>query len=192
MTPVPAGFDLDAVRELDLPSVGQLGFIVHDIDDALPRFAACFAQPRWYRLTPSEATVRVRGEPSSLAIDIVIGFSGSLQIELIQMTQPVRNMYSEHLRERGEGLQHLGFFLRDFDGRLARARDAGIDVLQDGEFRYPRTRARYAYLDTRPLCGIVVELVGVESFGVRVGASSELMIRSLTRLGGAQKLPRAF
>ena len=79
---------------------------------------------------------------------------GSVELELIEPGEG-ENIYWEFLRAKGEGVHHFGLFVSDIDRELAKFRERGIEVLQSGN----TPDARYAYMDTESLAGIILELL---------------------------------
>jgi len=80
---------------------------------------------------------------------------GNIQIELIQVVEG-RTIHSKFLEERGEGIHHLGFFVKDIEKELDRLKKEGIKVLERGEVLGV---AKFAYLDTEKALGFILELI---------------------------------
>jgi catechol 2,3-dioxygenase-like lactoylglutathione lyase family enzyme len=59
------------------------------------------------------------------------------------------------VKEKREGIHHLGYWVKDFDEALQKMKDLGIKVLADGDVY----GVRYCYLDTENQCGFIVELI---------------------------------
>jgi len=156
-------FDAHAFHSL------ELGFIVRDLEAALPRYAAVYNLDTWFAPNYAEVEFKVRGQPVAMDLDIKLAFSGNTQIELIEATGPGASLYERHLAEHGEGLQHLGFLVPSVPKRLAVAQQLGLEVLQEGHFTTKGGgRAHVVYLDTRELCGIIVELIEVSLYGLHL------------------------
>jgi hypothetical protein len=97
---------------------------------------------------------------------IAFAFSGKVQIELVQAPAG-ENIYAQYLTRSGEGLHHLGFFLSNLDHHMAVAHQTGLPVLLEGRLSLAgSSQARFAYLDTRELCGTIVELIEIKTLGV--------------------------
>jgi len=79
---------------------------------------------------------------------------GSLEIEL---AKPIRspNIYEDFLKERGEGLHHLGFEVPDLEESIELARKIGIDVLMSGR----TDKGGFAHLDTTKYGGVIFEVI---------------------------------
>ena len=162
-------FDARAFHSLGLPRVGQLGFVVHSIEAALPSYSAVYNLDTWFTPNYAEMEFKVGGEPVAMDLDLKVAFSGNTQIELIEATGPGAGIYQRHLAEHGEGLQHLGFFVPSVPKRLAMAQQLGLEVLLEGGFTTKGGgRVQVVYLDTRELCGIIVELIEISLYGIHL------------------------
>jgi len=80
---------------------------------------------------------------------------GNIQIELIQVVEG-KTIHSKFLEEKGEGIHHLGFFVKDMEKELNQLKKEGIEVLERGEVLGV---AKYAYLNTEKTLGFILELI---------------------------------
>ncbi len=153
-------------------SLEQVAFVVRDLGAAQRFFSQSMGIPRFYVIENfgSRATDKTfRGRPAEHNFTIAIAYSGNTQIELIQHLSG-DTCYKEFLERRGEGMQHLGFFLDDREqhqGVLAEFRKKGFSVLQSGRFG----DGLYTYFDTESAIGAVMEIVYLDQ------RSKELMAR---------------
>lgn len=161
------------VESLRLPKVRQLGIVVRDLEKSLDHHRRMFGLGPWYRPRLAGRWRAERaGRTIASEIDIAVAYSGSLQIELIEVLRGEDDIYTEHLRRHGEGLHHVGFSVRNLGRRLDRAAEMGIEVLQSGRFRTAGGAVtRYAYLDTAEVGGVVFELIETRLYGLPVGMS---------------------
>jgi methylmalonyl-CoA/ethylmalonyl-CoA epimerase len=141
-------------------SLEQVAFVVRDIGAAQRFFSQSMGIPRFYLIEHfgKHATDKTfRGQPAEHDFTIAIAYSGNTQIELIQHLSG-DTCYKEFLERKGEGLQHLGFFLDDSKQNeevLAQLSRNGFSVLQSGRFG----DAMYTYFDTEHAIGAVMEIV---------------------------------
>ncbi len=95
------------------------------------------------------------GAPSDLSMRIGISQAGPIQIELIQPLSE-QNAYRDLVPEgMGQTFHHLGSWTNDFEAELKFFERAGYPVINAGESR----SVSFAYIDTRPLLGCVLEIV---------------------------------
>ena len=143
----------DVKQQLQLPDVGQIGVVVENLDRTIAFYESVF------RLGPFETreleapNVPDRGEEKHIKARLGFATMGQIELELIHILEG-DSFHLEFLRKHGEGIHHLGFFVRDFEAKLEQAKAMGFEVLQTG----PLGRF-YAYLDTRQHGGIIVELI---------------------------------
>jgi methylmalonyl-CoA/ethylmalonyl-CoA epimerase len=146
--------DPDFKQILELHEVNQIGIVVKDMEKALSNYSELFGItfprvviPEWFNMT-------YRGKPGNFRMKMALGMMGALQIELLE-TLEGETIYREFLEKKGEGLHHLGFDVTNMDERIAALQKRGIGVLQSGE----RVGARFAYMDTENILGIIVEFL---------------------------------
>jgi methylmalonyl-CoA/ethylmalonyl-CoA epimerase len=168
-------------RRLRLPVIGQLGFVVRDTDETARYYDRVFGLGPWTVMDGETEDCTNRGVPVTIRGKIGIAQVGPVQFELIQILEG-ESIHSEFLRERGEGLHHIGFYVRDIEARLQACRDAGIEVLQKGTIRQGPVRIQYAYLDTVSIGGVVFEYIQYRIGPVAV-VLPPLLMKGLSRLG---------
>jgi catechol 2,3-dioxygenase-like lactoylglutathione lyase family enzyme len=153
-------------------SLEQVAFVVRDLGAAQHFFSRSMGIPRFYVIDNfgSRATQKTfRGRPAEHNFSIAIAYSGNTQIELIQHLSG-DTCYKEFLERRGDGLQHLGFFLDDPEQHnrvLNEFGKNGFSVLHSGRFG----GASYTYFDTENSIGAVMEIVCLDA------RSKELLAR---------------
>jgi methylmalonyl-CoA/ethylmalonyl-CoA epimerase len=143
----------DVKQQLQLPGVGQIGVVVEDVDRAIAFYESTFGIGPWDVREVEAPNVWDRGEEKHIKARLAFAALGEVEIELIQILEG-DSLHLESLREHGEGLHHLGFFVKDFAAKLQQAEAMGLQVLQKDPFGQ-----LYAYLDTRQHGGIIFELI---------------------------------
>ena len=143
----------DVIQQLRLPGVGQIGVVVEDIDRAIAFYESTFGLGPFDIREVGAPNVWDRGEEKPIKARLAFATLGNVELELIQILEG-DSVHLEFLRQHGEGLHHLGFFVRDIQAKLEQAKAMGFEVLQMDPFRQA-----YAYLDTRQPGGIIFELI---------------------------------
>jgi len=185
---ITGNFDSALLQAFNVPRISQLGIVVENVERAIEFYSEFLGIKPWYRGMIAEKETLYRGNEIKLNLDIVLAYSGKLMIELIQVLDGDKNIYSEHLDKYGEGLHHIGIEVTDFDEKMAVASDLGIKVLQSGFIKSKGGAiTKYAYFDTVDLCGYIVELIETRLFGFPVGMS-QLMMSLGCLLGDVSKL----
>jgi hypothetical protein len=98
-----------------------------------------------------------KGKPAEYSMRIAMAQVGSLNLELIEMGGGP-TVYADFVAEHGFGVHHIGVQVDDADAAIALAKDAGIEMLQDGAGFGLEGDGHFAYLDTVATIGVMVEL----------------------------------
>jgi len=98
----------------------------------------------------------LHGKPAEWELDLrhAEGGVGDLTFELIQPLEgdtPVK----EFLTEKGEGIQHIGFFVDDIEQETAKMAEKGFKITQSGE----TPTVKWAYYGTDAVGGFSIELM---------------------------------
>jgi len=166
------------IREsgLGLPRVGQIGIITAGIREALPGVAAAFNLRTWYEPKYAEKEFVINGKQVELDFQLVFAYSGGLQIELIEEKSQKATVYKDHLDQHGQGIHHLGFFVPDMDAKLDLVEQLGLEILLESRFKTAGGGSvRFVYLDTRQVCGMILELINIKLYGINI-PQTEFMI----------------
>ncbi len=143
----------DVKQQLQLPDVGQIGVVVEDVDRTIAFYESTFGLGPWDIREVGAPNVWDRGQEKPIKARLGFATLGQVELELIQVLEG-DSFHLEFLRQHGEGIHHVGFFVRDFQAKLEQAQAMGFEVLQMDPFRQA-----YAYLDTRQPGGIIFELI---------------------------------
>jgi catechol 2,3-dioxygenase-like lactoylglutathione lyase family enzyme len=141
-------------KKLNLPDISQIGTVVRDMDKAIEYYEKVLGLGPFVRPHINFTEKFYYGKP--VHSSWIMGFCslGSVELELIQpITGPT--VYHDFLKEKGEGIHHLGFDLKDMDKKLLLCKEMGIQVIQSGS----GPGARFAYLDTTKIGGVIFELI---------------------------------
>jgi len=126
--------------------VDQIGIVVKDMEKYKKFYEKVFGV---------EPFPTVESVINSAKLKIVLFELGEAEIELIQVLEG-ESIHSRFLEKRGEGLHHLGFFVKDIEKELAMLEKEGIRVLERGKVL---ETVKFAYLDTEKTLGVVLELI---------------------------------
>jgi hypothetical protein len=136
-------------------AVRQNGYVVRDLDAAMKQWINAGIGP-WFTLRNTEQSAMFfRGERSDPTLSIAWSNSGDLQIELIQPHGDRSSAYREFLDAGHEGIHHVAFWTDEFDQVMARAAEAGWEVVQSGD---GGGTTRFAYVDLG-IGGTIVEIM---------------------------------
>ena len=147
--------DPKTLEFLGLPPPDQIGVVVRDLQKAIEAYTKLFQWGPFEVIEReyTESASTYRGKPGNFKYRIGYAQLGPIQLEMIQ---PLRGktIYDEFLEKRGEGFHHFGILIDRIEERIAAMKQLGIEVLQSGR----RPGRKYAYMDTEPLIGIMIEL----------------------------------
>jgi len=103
-----------------------------------------------------------RGRPGKFEIYVGYWRWGAVNFEWIESAAGP-SVFEEYLRNYGEGIQHMAVEVEDMDKSLATMNAKGVKVAQSGGFNYQNSRGRFAYIDTEPETGVMIEFIWRET-----------------------------
>lgn len=137
--------------------VFQVAYAVHDIQAAQRFFGEMLGVKRFLFIENAVMKEQIyRGQPVECRQHIAFGYADTMQIELVQ-TIAGENTFTEFLRERGQGVHHLGIQVQDLNqATRAMTEQHGFELVESGAIGHA---TRFSFLDTRPAIGTYIELV---------------------------------
>lgn len=138
--------------------VVQMAYLVPKLEEAITQWVEVFhAGPFFVADRYVGEDAYYRGNKTDVAIAVAMGFSGSMQIELIQPLDDQPSVYRETLDRQGFGFHHFGIVTNDIKQDIDKYRARGYELAMEG--RLPKTPYQYAYLDTKGQLPGFIELV---------------------------------
>jgi hypothetical protein len=138
----------------------QLGYVVRDLDEALPRYTEMVGGAPWRCFTFSAAIheeCRYRGASTDFSVRLALT-STSPQLELVQpLVGP--SIHEDWLRDHGEGFHHVGLIVDSVATATERMARAGLQPIQDGRGFGAEGDGVYALFDTFDVLGAIVEVL---------------------------------
>jgi len=138
----------------------HVSVVVRDMDKAMEFYKSLGVGPFPPLIGPGGKVTLVNktamGKASDYQIDLrhAEGGIGDLAFEVIQPLDgdtPVK----EFLEKKGEGIQHIGFYVDDLDKEAAMLAQKGFKISQSGE----SPAVKWAYFDTDKVGGVSIELM---------------------------------
>jgi methylmalonyl-CoA/ethylmalonyl-CoA epimerase len=151
-------------KSLKLPKVGHIGAVVKDIDRVIKYYSPVFGIGPFemYDFRPHKAWVRGQ-EVRPFELKIATADVGSAKMELIQVIRgdpPHRGFLEAH----GEGLQHLGFYVENYDEWKSYVTEEGIQILCEIEAEdQVRGRRRAFYMNSGEIGGVLFEIIEIQT-----------------------------
>ena len=138
-----------------LHTIRQLGYVVSDLDEALKYWLDVVGAGPFFIIEHCALRDQIyRGQPAAVDVDIALGNSGDVQIELICQHNDVASIYNETSPAGHVGLHHFGIMPANFELAKAKFRERGCEEA----FSCTVSRAELAYFDTRKHVGHFTEL----------------------------------
>lgn len=175
--------DLGILKSLSLPPITQMGFVVQSLEESAEFYGSMLNIKKWYRTNIVECDYIYNGSPVDNSLDIVVGYSGKTQVELIKVTGEDDNIYYDYTGRDGVGFHHFGVVVNNLEPHMEKMKAAGINPLQSGRLKYGGGGVtKVAYMDTMESAGFILELIETKAFGINLGMPQWLV--SLGRITG--------
>ncbi|MGE0822761.1 MAG: VOC family protein [Candidatus Binatia bacterium] len=143
----------------------QIAFVVRDLDQALRYWTETLGVGPFFlfrKFIPDN--YRYRGEPAPAPhLTLALGFSGGVQVELIQQHDDHPSAYRDFLLSGREGCQHVSSWVTptEYDQTMAAARARGVTVAHEGVVPGSSIRFVYFATDTSP-GGLLYEMADLK------------------------------
>jgi catechol 2,3-dioxygenase-like lactoylglutathione lyase family enzyme len=145
-------------KKLKLPKLGQLGYVVADVDKTVAFYKETFGLGPWMVKEQKAEPCIEKGNLIAPTLKIALAYLGDVQIELIEVVKG-HSYHQDHLKSETGGVHHLGFMVQDVEKRVEACKKIGIEVLQSGTIKDIGVRVDYAYMDTIKQAGVVIEFI---------------------------------
>jgi len=136
----------------------QVGIVVQDLMKSIEHYQNTFGIGPWEVITLDASTLSdmtYHGRPAHHSFRIAFTMVGQMQLELLQPLEG-DNIFSDFLKQHGEGLHHLGHLRVDnLVEAIQTLEKEGFPCLQSGRF----PGGGYAYIDTVKTLGFIIELL---------------------------------
>ena len=142
--------------------VVQISFVVEDLYESVQAFLDLYGIGPWslFEHYPMK-DLRYRGSTTAMDFSLAVAFSGSMMFELIQQNDDTPSAYRDMVAARGYGFHHLAISSYDYERDLARYRQLGFEIANDGSAPPDHGGGRAAYVDTTSRLPGMVELMEI-------------------------------
>ncbi len=147
------------IKKSPFARVDQIGVVVRDLDKAIKHYESLGFGPFQY----SKVTFLSRElwgkpvPPEAILIKVARAQAGQIEIELVQPVAEETH-WMEFLKTRGEGINHLGFYVDDIDKEEAKLVKKGLKIVYRGRIKRPDgSLGGAAYFDTGAVGGVLFE-----------------------------------
>jgi methylmalonyl-CoA/ethylmalonyl-CoA epimerase len=145
---------------LRLPKVGHIGLVVAKVERVVEYYQVVFGIGPFdiYDFEPKRAWLHGQ-EVKPFKLKIGAADLGPTILELIEVVEG-NPPHRAHLEFRGEGLQHLGFYVENYDEWKAYVIRQGIEILCEADIEDSvRGRRRAFYMETSHIGGVLFEII---------------------------------
>jgi len=136
-------------------SLCQIGIVVRSIDETIKYYKKVFGFGPFEIRDVDYPTATYYGETAGYRGKRAFFHLGPIQMELIELKDG-KTIHESFLREKGEGLHHLGFVVKNLEEVKRKAEKAGLEVTQG--FTRPDGTG-FAYVDSDRVGGVIFELI---------------------------------
>jgi hypothetical protein len=147
--------------KLKLPPISQIGVVVKDVEKAAQNYSTLFGIGPFtiYEFRPENDDYE--GEKmTGTRLKMGKAMWNSMELELIEPIEG-RSPHMDWLRQRGEGVQHFGFNVPNFDDVCRRFLDEGFTPILKGEAYVDvyKGNLKACYFDTDKAIGVIFEII---------------------------------
>lgn len=147
---------------IPIGSVGQIGILVEDLDQAIDLYGRAFGIEEWNSYRYDKEFMpwsRYGDEEGTFAMRLAMG-GANPQVELIQpLAGP--SIYHDFIEQGHSGLHHLGVFVENLDAAISLMEKSGYRITQTARGYGQDGDGGFAYFDTDRDLGVVVEAIEV-------------------------------
>ena len=136
-------------------SLCQIGIVVRSIDETIKYYQEVFGFGPFEIRDVDYPTATYYGETAGYRGKRAFFHLGPIQMELIELKDG-KTIHESFLREKGEGLHHIGFLVKNLEEAKRKAESAGLEVTQG--FTRPDGTG-FAYVDSDRVGGVIFELI---------------------------------
>jgi catechol 2,3-dioxygenase-like lactoylglutathione lyase family enzyme len=133
--------------------IHQVGVVVKDLDKTIEYLTSLGLGP-FTTSTVIHPAATVHGEKFFYQVRLAKSQQGPVELELIEY-QKGKTIHKEFLDEKGEGLHHIKFTVKDINATVDKFARIGIEALQQDR---AVSGGGMAYLDTAKIGGIIIEV----------------------------------
>ena len=124
----------------------HVGIAVEDLDASIQLYQSAFG-----------AQLEHRAVNEGEGLEAAFMRTGDGEVELMRATRD-DSPVGKFLAKRGPGLHHVAYAVEDIEGALARAREAGMELIDESP-RRGMHGTRIAFVHPRSVGGVLTELV---------------------------------
>ena len=143
-----------------LHNIRQLCICVRDFEKTVQRYEAVLGI-RFYSFTVDAGQIPgfiYRGKQATYSIKVGKALVGGWELEIISPVKG-KSFYDEFLKEHGDGLHHVGIFVKDFPAAEKQLLKNGFKSVLKGPIVSNERTGSFEYFEPDPGLGVIIELL---------------------------------
>ena len=145
----------EKMSSFDPANLCQIAIVVKSIDETVKFYTEIFGIGPFEIRVADFPTATYHGQKAGYRGKRAFAQLGPVTLELIELIEG-KTVHEDFLREKGEGLHHIGFTVKDLDKCEEEARKLGLKIVQG--FRRA-DGSGFAYVDSDRVGGAMFELI---------------------------------
>lgn len=139
----------------DPASLCQVAIVVQSIDETVKFYEEMFGIGPFKIMEVDFSDATYYGQKAGYRGKRAFAQLGPVTLELIECYSG-KTVQADFLREKGEGLHHIGFFVKDLKKCEAEAEKKGLKIIQGFK---RKDGSGFAYLDSNRIGGVIFEII---------------------------------
>jgi methylmalonyl-CoA/ethylmalonyl-CoA epimerase len=138
----------------------QICVVVENLDEAMRRYTDLLGVGPFliYSVDAKELGVTRDGLPADYKIRVGMAKMGGAVLELLENLKG-QTIWKDFYDKHGEGVHHIGLFVKNFPAALSAFVDRGFNITVDGPIAGKDRTGQFTYLETQERMGTTFELL---------------------------------
>jgi catechol 2,3-dioxygenase-like lactoylglutathione lyase family enzyme len=145
----------EGIRSFDPANLCQIAIVVKSIDETVKFYTEVFGIGPFEIREVDFSNATYYGRKAGYRGKRAFAKLGPVTLELIELIEG-KTVHEDFLKEKGEGLHHIGFAVRDLKKCEEEAEKLGLKVVQGFK---REDGSGFAYLDSDRIGGVIFELI---------------------------------
>jgi methylmalonyl-CoA/ethylmalonyl-CoA epimerase len=138
----------------------QICVVVENLDEAMKRYSDLLGIGPFliYSVDSTELGVTREGEPTDYKVRVGMAKLGGAVLELLENLRG-QTIWKDFYDKHGEGMHHIGLFVKNYPVALAAFVDRGFKITVDGPIAGEARTGRFTYIESQERLGTTFELL---------------------------------
>lgn len=138
----------------------QICVVVENLDEAMKRYSDLLGIGPFliYSVDSTELGVTREGQPTDYKVRVGMAKLGGAVLELLENIRG-QTIWKDFYDKHGEGMHHIGLFVRNYPVALAAFVDRGFTITVDGPIAGEARTGRFTYIESQERLGTTFELL---------------------------------